>query len=60
MNNMITFPEITDNDELISNEAIKKENHVLANYLDGKSKNIFEERYAENTIKKVMDWLIEK
>lgn len=59
MNNMITFPEITDNDELISNEVIEKENRMLANYLDGNSKNIFEERYAENTIKDVMDWLIE-
>lgn len=59
MNNMITFPEITDNDELISNEVIEKGNRMLANYLDGNSKNIFEERYAENTIKDVMDWLIE-
>lgn len=59
MNNIITFPEKTDNEELVSNETIEKENRMLANYLDGNSKNIFEERYAENTIKDVMDWLIE-
>lgn len=59
MNNIITFPEKTDNEELVSNETIEKENRMLANYLDENSKNIFEERYAENTIKDVMDWLIE-